>query len=91
MSNFSSASIIVFASSLESEFSLSINFNFNSFNFSLLKSKSDKSDFNLAFFVLLASAMPRPNSALSSNKLFAHAGPNPFLDFEYGQVGYEPP
>ena len=33
------------------------------------------------------SSMPRPYSALSSNREFAHAGPQPFWFFVYGMAG----
>ena len=35
--------------------------------------------------------MPKPNSALSSNKEFAQAGPSPLLFVVYGKDGLEPP
>src|SRR5581483_4952129 len=38
-----------------------------------------------------ATRMPRPNSALSSNSEFAHAGPRPALLVDHGVVGRLPP
>ena len=35
--------------------------------------------------------MPSPNSALSSKRLLAHAGPLPLSSLKYGLEGYEPP
>ena len=35
--------------------------------------------------------MPKPNSALSSNKELAQAGPSPLLFVVYGKDGLEPP
>ena len=45
----------------------------------------------LLFLILLARYIPYPNSALSSNKLLAHAGPLPWLSTLYGQLGALPP
>ena len=40
---------------------------------------------------LLARFNPKPNSALSSNRELAHAGPCPLAFLVYGQVGALPP
>ena len=48
-------------------------------------------DFNSFLLALTEVAIPKPNSALSSNREFAHAGPLPSLFTVYGVAGAEAP